>query len=177
MQTKAARHNMRKAQQPAARKKTVAHMSKNTQSAMGRQSANMSRPGMARAGMNKPGMTKPGMTKPGTRAGRPAASMAKPATRQASMNMAKPATRRAGMSMTKPGMRAGQPATSRNMTKPGTRQAGMSMTTPRAGMAQRGRNSAAPKTRAELYEMARRCDLPGRSRMDRAQLARMLGER
>jgi hypothetical protein len=34
-----------------------------------------------------------------------------------------------------------------------------------------------PKTRAELYEMAKRRDLPGRSRMGRAELARKLGEK
>jgi hypothetical protein len=110
---------MRKAQQPAARKKTVAHMSKGTRSAMGKQSASMSRP-----------------------------------------------------SASKPGARATRP----RMTKPGTAQAGM--TKPRMTMAQRSRMTrVAPKTRAELYDMARQCDLPGRSKMGRAQLARMLGER
>jgi hypothetical protein len=34
-----------------------------------------------------------------------------------------------------------------------------------------------PKTRAELYEMAKRADLPGRSRMGRDELARKLGEK
>jgi hypothetical protein len=34
---------------------------------------------------------------------------------------------------------------------------------------------AAPKTRAELYEEAKRKDLPGRSKMGRAELARALG--
>lgn len=32
-----------------------------------------------------------------------------------------------------------------------------------------------PKTRAELYEEAKRRDLPGRSKMGRAELARALG--
>lgn len=32
-----------------------------------------------------------------------------------------------------------------------------------------------PKTRAELYEIAKRRDLPGRSRMGRDELARALG--
>jgi hypothetical protein len=34
-----------------------------------------------------------------------------------------------------------------------------------------------PKTRQELYEMAKRRDLPGRSKMGRAELARALGEK
>jgi hypothetical protein len=34
-----------------------------------------------------------------------------------------------------------------------------------------------PKTRAELYEEATRKDLPGRSTMGRAELARALGRR
>lgn len=33
-----------------------------------------------------------------------------------------------------------------------------------------------PKTRAELYEIARQRDLPGRSKMGRDELARKLGE-
>jgi hypothetical protein len=37
--------------------------------------------------------------------------------------------------------------------------------------------AAAPKTRAELYELAKRKDLPGRSKMGRDELARKLGER
>jgi hypothetical protein len=37
--------------------------------------------------------------------------------------------------------------------------------------------SSSPKTRAELYEMAKRKDIPGRSRMRRDELARKLGER
>jgi hypothetical protein len=36
---------------------------------------------------------------------------------------------------------------------------------------------SSPKTRAELYELAKREDLPGRSKMGRDQLARALGER
>jgi transposase len=36
--------------------------------------------------------------------------------------------------------------------------------------------SASPKTRAELYEIARQRDLPGRSRIGRGELARKLGE-
>lgn len=34
-----------------------------------------------------------------------------------------------------------------------------------------------PKTRAELYEEAKRRNLPGRSKMGRAELARALGEK
>jgi hypothetical protein len=34
-----------------------------------------------------------------------------------------------------------------------------------------------PKTRQELYEMAKRRDIQGRSKMGRAELARALGER
>jgi hypothetical protein len=36
---------------------------------------------------------------------------------------------------------------------------------------------ASPKTRAELYEIARKRDLPGRSKMGRGELARKLGEK
>jgi hypothetical protein len=47
-----------------------------------------------------------------------------------------------------------------------------------AAMAQRKRTGGTtPKTRAELYEMAKRRDLPGRSTMSRAQLAKKLGVR
>ena len=45
-----------------------------------------------------------------------------------------------------------------------------------AAVARRKRTGgAAPKTRAELYEEAKRKDLPGRSKMGRAELARALG--
>ena len=37
--------------------------------------------------------------------------------------------------------------------------------------------SKTPKTRRELYEKAKKRNLPGRSKMGRAQLARALGER
>jgi hypothetical protein len=44
-----------------------------------------------------------------------------------------------------------------------------------AAVAQRKRTGAAsPKTRAELYEIAKRRDLPGRSKMGRDELARAL---
>jgi hypothetical protein len=47
-----------------------------------------------------------------------------------------------------------------------------------AAVAQRKRTgSPAPKTRAELYEMAKKRDLPGRSKMGRDELARKLGVR
>jgi hypothetical protein len=47
-----------------------------------------------------------------------------------------------------------------------------------AAVAQRKRTGASsPKTRAELYEMAKRRDLPGRSKMGRDELARKLGVR
>jgi hypothetical protein len=47
-----------------------------------------------------------------------------------------------------------------------------------AAVAQRKRTgSASPKTRAELYEMAKKRDLPGRSKMGRDELARKLGEK
>jgi hypothetical protein len=47
-----------------------------------------------------------------------------------------------------------------------------------AAVAQRKRTGAStPKTRAELYEIAKRRDLPGRSKMGRDELARRLGER
>jgi hypothetical protein len=39
------------------------------------------------------------------------------------------------------------------------------------------RGGTAPKTRAELYEIAKRKNLPGRSKMGRDELARALGER
>ena len=46
-----------------------------------------------------------------------------------------------------------------------------------AAVAQRKRTgSATPKTRAELYEIAKQRDLPGRSKMSRDELARKLGE-
>lgn len=46
-----------------------------------------------------------------------------------------------------------------------------------AAVAQRKRTGAGnPKTRRELYEMAKRRDLPGRSSMGRDELARALGE-
>jgi len=45
-------------------------------------------------------------------------------------------------------------------------------------VAQRTRSGAGTmKTRAELYEIAKRRDLPGRSRMGRDELARKLGVR
>jgi hypothetical protein len=37
--------------------------------------------------------------------------------------------------------------------------------------------TSAPKTRAELYEIAKKRDLPGRSKMGRDELARKLGEK
>jgi len=46
-----------------------------------------------------------------------------------------------------------------------------------AAVARRKRaGGASPKTRAELYEIARKRDLPGRSKMGRDELARKLGE-
>ena len=47
-----------------------------------------------------------------------------------------------------------------------------------AAVAQRKRTGAAtPKTRAELYEIAKKRDLPGRSKMGRDELARALREK
>jgi hypothetical protein len=47
-----------------------------------------------------------------------------------------------------------------------------------AAVARRRRTGgSSPKTRAELYEEARRRNLPGRSKMGRAELARALGHR
>jgi hypothetical protein len=47
-----------------------------------------------------------------------------------------------------------------------------------AAVAQRKRTGASsPKTRAELYEIAKRRDLPGRSKMGRDELARALNEK
>jgi hypothetical protein len=47
-----------------------------------------------------------------------------------------------------------------------------------AAVARRNRAGAdTPKTRAELYEMAKQRDLPGRSKMGRDELARALGEK
>ena len=47
-----------------------------------------------------------------------------------------------------------------------------------AAVARRKRTGgASPKTRAELYEIARQRDLPGRSKMGRDELARKLGEK
>jgi hypothetical protein len=46
-----------------------------------------------------------------------------------------------------------------------------------AAVAQRKRTGeSTPKTRAELYELAKKRDLPGRSKMSRDELARKLGE-
>ena len=45
-----------------------------------------------------------------------------------------------------------------------------------AAVAQRKRTGgSSPKTRAELYEIAKKRDLPGRSKRGRAELARKLG--
>lgn len=47
-----------------------------------------------------------------------------------------------------------------------------------AAVAQRKRTGGSePKTRAELYEEAKRRDLPGRSKMGRAELAKALGHK
>jgi hypothetical protein len=47
-----------------------------------------------------------------------------------------------------------------------------------AAVAQRKRTGgSSPKTRAELYEIAKQRDLPGRSKMGRDELARKLGVR
>jgi hypothetical protein len=47
-----------------------------------------------------------------------------------------------------------------------------------AAVAQRKRTGGgSPKTRAELYEIAKQRDLPGRSKMGRDELARKLGVR
>jgi hypothetical protein len=47
-----------------------------------------------------------------------------------------------------------------------------------AAVAQRKRTGGStPKTRAELYEVAKRRNLPGRSKMGRDELARALGQR
>ena len=47
-----------------------------------------------------------------------------------------------------------------------------------AAVAQRKRTGAStPSTRQELYEIAKRRDLPGRSKMGRDELARALGEK
>jgi hypothetical protein len=47
-----------------------------------------------------------------------------------------------------------------------------------AAVAQRKRTGgSSPKTRAELYEIAKKRDLPGRSKMGRDELARALGEK
>jgi hypothetical protein len=46
-----------------------------------------------------------------------------------------------------------------------------------AAVAQRKRTGGStPKTRAELYELAKKRDLPGRSKMGRDELARALNE-
>jgi hypothetical protein len=46
-----------------------------------------------------------------------------------------------------------------------------------AAVARRRRGQAYPKTRAELYEEAKRRGIPGRSKMGREELARALGHR
>jgi hypothetical protein len=40
----------------------------------------------------------------------------------------------------------------------------------------KAQEAATPKTRQELYEMAKKRDLPGRSKMGRDELARALGQ-
>jgi L,D-peptidoglycan transpeptidase YkuD (ErfK/YbiS/YcfS/YnhG family) len=46
-----------------------------------------------------------------------------------------------------------------------------------AAVARRKRTGASPKTRQELYEEAKRRNLPGRSKVGRAALARALGHK
>jgi hypothetical protein len=47
-----------------------------------------------------------------------------------------------------------------------------------AAVAQRKRiGASSPKTRSELYQMAKQRDIPGRSKMGRDELARRLGEK
>jgi hypothetical protein len=47
-----------------------------------------------------------------------------------------------------------------------------------AAVARRNRTGGdSPKTKAELYKIAKQRDLPGRSKMGRAELARALGEK
>jgi hypothetical protein len=47
-----------------------------------------------------------------------------------------------------------------------------------AAVAQRKRTGgSSPKTRAELYDIAKKRDLPGRSKMGRDELAKALGEK
>jgi hypothetical protein len=47
-----------------------------------------------------------------------------------------------------------------------------------AAVAQRKRTGGStPKTRAELYEQAKKKDIPGRSKMGRDELAKALGEK
>lgn len=46
-----------------------------------------------------------------------------------------------------------------------------------AGTQRKRTGAGTPKTRAELYEIAQRRDLPGRSKMGRDELARKLGEK
>jgi hypothetical protein len=78
-----------------------------------------------------------------------------------------------GGAMARNVLKAGFPLTVYNRTQgrcEPLRQAG-------AAVAQRKRTGAStPKTRAELYEIAKSRDLPGRSKMGRDELARRLGE-
>ena len=60
----------------------------------------------------------------------------------------------------------------------GKRGVTMAPRTKSGTMAQRTKSGSGPaRTRAELYEIAKRKDLPGRSRMGRDELARKLGVR
>lgn len=74
----------------------------------------------------------------------------------------------------KQGQRA---ATSRKPMAQMPAQAKSAMGKRGVAVAQRKRTGDAPKTKAELYEMAKRRDLPGRSKMGRDELARKLGQR
>ena len=72
--------------------------------------------------------------------------------------------------------KAQQPAKSKKTIAHVPKQARRALGKQASAVAQRKRTGASsPKTRAELYEIARQRDLPGRSKMGRDELARKLG--
>ncbi len=74
--------------------------------------------------------------------------------------------------------KAQQPATRKRTIAHMPKQTRTALGEQGAAVAQRKRTGgAAPKTRAELYEIAKQRDLPGRSKMGRDELAKKLGER
>jgi hypothetical protein len=91
-----------------------------------------------------------------------------------------PAQKRRAQQRTKAKEARGQTAkaqTERRGRKTAARGATARRKTPRAGAARRTRGRAAEMTRAQLYEEARRRNIPGRSKMSKDELAKAVGFR